>query len=118
MPRDLGHKHCPGLGESAQTEDFHLHSSTVGLFLSKARGCVQPSILAVLRGFSLTTVEFNPGSSVPLHLLVDIPNLLWKCHPSISYFWLPSSKAHLLEETQEALYLIFPLGAPPLAQRE
>lgn len=23
VPRDLGHKHCPGLGESAQAEGFH-----------------------------------------------------------------------------------------------
>lgn len=23
VPSDLGHKHCPGLGESAQAEGFH-----------------------------------------------------------------------------------------------
>lgn len=61
---------------------------------SKARNCIQPRILTAPWFFSphlslcqfspLNSFrEFNPGSSVPLDLLLDIPNiLLWKCHPS------------------------------------
>lgn len=61
------HKHCPGLGEGAQAEDFHLDR---GIVPQQSQELRQPRILPVPQAFPLQRIppwELSSSSSPARH---------------------------------------------------
>lgn len=114
-----GHRHCPGLGESAQDEDFHLHRQHRGIVPQQGQGLHPAQNPPSALGFPSQRIppwQLSPSSSParhPKYSPVERPSFPG-VHPWRDFLF----GYQVLEETQAALYWIFPLGAPPLAHRE